>query len=67
MTHTFREFILGGVLVAPIAYYAVAAVILFVMLRPVLHLMGFSKYFSNPSIAELSLYIAIFGMLTLYY
>jgi hypothetical protein len=36
-----------------------------VMLRPVLHFIGFSSFFSNPPLAELSLYIAIFGLLAL--
>lgn len=65
MTHTFRELVVGGVLLAPIISYVVAALLLVAMLRPLLHLIGFSNYFSNPSIAELSLYVTIFGLLTL--
>lgn len=65
MTHTFRELILGGVLVAPIVSYAVIALVLFLLLRPVLHRVGFSNFFSNPSLAELSLYVTMFGLLTL--
>jgi hypothetical protein len=30
-----------------------------------LHIIGFSRLFSNPPIAELSLFVAIFGLLTL--
>jgi Protein of unknown function (DUF1656) len=65
MTHSFRELVIGGVLIAPLLSYAVATIATIVILRPVLHLAGFSNLFSNPPIAELCLYIAIFGLLTL--
>lgn len=65
MTHTYRELIIGGILVAPIVSYAAVALLLFLLLRPVLQIVGFSKFFSNPSIAELSLFVTIFGLLTL--
>jgi len=65
MTHTYRELVLGGVLVAPIVSYAAAALLLFFALRPLLHHVGFAKIFSNPSLAELSLYVTMFGLLTL--
>jgi hypothetical protein len=67
MTHSSRELVIGGVLIAPLLSYAVATIVIIVILRPVLHLVGFSNWFSNPSIAELSLYIAIFGLLTLFF
>ncbi|MET3905699.1 hypothetical protein ABID59_000020 [Bradyrhizobium sp. S3.3.6] len=65
MTHSYRELVIGGVLIAPLLSYAVATIVIVVILRPVLHLVGFSNLFSNPPIAELSLYIAILGLLTL--
>lgn len=65
MTHTYRELIIGGVLVAPIVSYAAMALVVFVLLRPLLRLVGFSRFFSNPPLAELSLYVTIFGLLTL--
>ena len=65
MTQTYRELVIGGVFVAPIVSYAIATVVIVVMLRPVLHFIGFASFFSNPPIAELSLYIAIFGLLAL--
>jgi hypothetical protein len=65
MTHTYRELIIGGVLVAPIVSYAAIALLLFLALRPVLHLVGFSRLFSSPSLAELSIFVTIFGLLTL--
>jgi Protein of unknown function (DUF1656) len=65
MTHTYRELIIGGVLISPIVSYAAVALILFLPLRPVLQLVGFSRFFSNPTLAELSLFVSIFGLLTL--
>lgn len=65
MTHTFRELVIGGVLVAPIVSYVMGALLVIMVLRPLLRLVGFSRHFSNPSIAELSLYVTIFGLLTL--
>ncbi len=65
MTHTFRELVIGGVLVAPLIWYAVAALAVVLVLRPILNLVGFSRIFSNPSIAELSLYVTVLGLLVL--
>ena len=65
MTQTYRELVIGGVLVAPIVSYAVVTIAIVAMLRPVLPFIGFSSFFSNPPLAELSLYIAIFGLLAL--
>ena len=65
MTNTYRELVIGGVLVAPIVSYAATALLIFLLLRPLLHLVGFSRLFSNPPVAELGLYVSIFGLLTL--
>lgn len=65
MTHTFRELVIGGVLVAPLIWYAVAALVVILVLRPILDLVGFSRIFSQPSIAELSLYVTVLGLLVL--
>jgi hypothetical protein len=67
MTHTYRELVLGGVLIAPIVTYAATALLMFLLLRPLLHIVGFARLFSNPSLAELSLYVAIFGLLGLFF
>lgn len=67
MTHTYRELVLDGVLVAPIVSYAAMALLLFLLLRPLLHLAGLSRLFSNPSLAELSLYVSMFGLLALFF
>jgi hypothetical protein len=67
MTHTYRELVLGGVLIAPIVTYAAMALLIFLLLRPLLHIVGFARFFSNASLAELSLYVAIFGLLGLFF
>jgi hypothetical protein len=64
MTHAFSELVVGGVLLAPFVTYAVAALAMFLVLRPILQLTGFAKLFSHPSIAELSLYVTMLGLLT---
>jgi hypothetical protein len=65
MEHTFPELIVGGVLVAPFVTYLVAALIVIIVLRPILHVVGFSAIFSNAPIAQLSLYVTILGLLML--
>ena len=66
MTYPFYELMVGDVLLAPFVRYAVAALAIFMVLRPVLHLIGFSRLFSHPPIAELSLYVTILGLLTVF-
>lgn len=66
MTNTYRELIIGGVLIAPIVSYAAIALLAFLMLRPLLRFVSFAKAFSNPSLAELCLYVAMFGLLALF-
>jgi hypothetical protein len=65
MTQNFHEFVVGGVLFAPFLAYAVAALAIIVVLRPILHLIGFARMFSHASIAELSLYVAVLGSIVL--
>jgi Protein of unknown function (DUF1656) len=65
MNHTFHELVVGGVLVAPFLSYAVGALFVIVVIRPVLHSIGFSRIFSHPSVAELSLYVTVLGLLVL--
>jgi Protein of unknown function (DUF1656) len=64
MTHSFSELVVGGVLLAPFVSYAVGAFALFLVLQPLLRIAGFSRMFSHPSIAALSLYVTILGLLT---
>jgi hypothetical protein len=63
MTHGFSELTIGGVLVAPFVMYAGTAIAIFAVLRPVLHLIAFDRAFSNPPVAELSLYVLILTLL----
>ena len=65
MTHDFNEFAIGGVLFSPFAAYAVAALAIVLVLRPVLHLIGFARMFSHASIAELGLYVGLLAALVL--
>ena len=65
MAHTFAELVIEGVLLAPFVTYLVAALLLIVVLRPLLHVVGFAKMFSHASVAELSLYVTILGLLML--
>jgi hypothetical protein len=63
MTHGFSELTIGGVLVAPFVIYAGTAIAIFAVLRPVLPLIAFDRAFSNPPVAELSLYVLILTLL----
>jgi hypothetical protein len=63
MMHSFSELTIGGVLVAPFVMYAGAAVAIFAVLRPAFHLIAFDRAFSNPPVAELSLYVLILTLL----
>jgi hypothetical protein len=63
MMHSFPELTIGGVLVAPFVIYAGTAIVIFAVLRPVLHLIAFDRAFSNPPVAELSLYVLILSLL----
>lgn len=65
MLRVFGELVVGGVLMAPLVTYLVAALVVIVVLRPLLHLVGFAKMFSHASIAELSLYVTILGLVML--
>ena len=62
--HSFSELVIGGVFVAPFVGHVVTALAIFLALRPILRLIGFGHWFSHPSVAELSLYVAILGLLT---
>jgi hypothetical protein len=63
MMHSFPELTVGGVLVAPFVLYAGAALAIFAVLRPLLHLVAFDRAFSHPPVAELSLFVLILALL----
>jgi Protein of unknown function (DUF1656) len=66
MMHPFSELVIGGVFLAPFVAYAVASLIIVLSLRPVLRLLRLREVFSHPSIATLSLYVVILGLLTVF-
>jgi Protein of unknown function (DUF1656) len=65
MAHIFPELIIGGVLLAPFVTYLATALVVVIVLRPLLHVVGFTKMFSHTAIAELSLYVTVLGLLML--
>ena len=65
MAHTFAELVVGGVLLPPFVTDLAMALVVIIVLRPLLHVVGFAKMFSHASVAELSLYVAILGLLML--
>ena len=65
MTHTFRELVVGGVLLAPFVTYAIAALAILLIIQPVLRFTGYAEMFSHASIGELSIYVTILGLLIL--
>ncbi|MDR6955536.1 hypothetical protein J2X65_004916 [Ancylobacter sp. 3268] len=65
MTYGFHDFVIGGVLLAPILRYALVTLFVALLLRPLLHRIGFLNHVSNPPLVELSLYVSIFGVLTM--
>ena len=65
MAQTFSELIIGGVLLAPFVTHLVMTLVVIIVLRPLLHVVGFAKMFSHTAIAELSLYVTILGLLIL--
>jgi hypothetical protein len=64
--HSFSELVIGGVFLAPFVTYAVASLVIVLVLRPMLRIGRFSEMFSHPSIAALSLYVVILGLLTVF-
>ena len=65
MAHTFPELAVGRVLLPPFVTYLAMALVVILVLRPLLHVVGFAKMFSHASVAELSLYVTILSLLVL--
>jgi len=65
MAHTFPELAIGGVLLPPFVTCLAMALVVIIVLRPLLHVVGFAKMFSHASVAELSLYVIILSLLVL--
>ena len=66
MMHPFSELVIGGVFLAPFVTYAVASLVIVLVLRPMLRIGRLSAMFSHSSIAALSLYVVILGLLTVF-
>jgi hypothetical protein len=65
VTHTISELVIGGVFVSPFIAYAAGALVISLMLGPILRVCRFGEMFSHPSVATLSLYVVILGLLTI--
>lgn len=65
VTGTFHELVIGGVLISPFVTYAVAALVLVLLIRPVLARAGFEDAFAAPPMVLLALYIVILAILIL--
>jgi hypothetical protein len=65
MAHTFPELAIEGVLLPPFVTYSATALVVIIVLRPLLHVVGLAKVFSHASVAELSLYLTVLGLLML--
>ena len=66
MMHSFSELVIGDVFLAPFVTYAVASLVIALALRPMLRIGRLPEMFSHPSIAGLSLYVVILGLLTVF-
>jgi hypothetical protein len=64
--HPFSELVIGGVFLAPFVTYAVASLVIVLVLQPMLRMGRLSEMFSHPSIAALGLYVVILGLLTVF-
>ncbi|TNC10784.1 DUF1656 domain-containing protein [Methylobacterium terricola] len=59
----FHELTIGGVLVSPFVAYAMAALAILLLLRPLLRLIRFERVFANPPLAEAGIYVCILALL----
>jgi hypothetical protein len=66
MMQTFPEIVVGGVLIAPFVLYAALALVVFLLLRPILAFVAFDRFFANPPVAQLGLYVLILAALIVF-
>ncbi len=59
----FPELVIGGTLTAPFLTYALAALLLLLLLRPLLRLVGFEALFANPPLVLVCLYVILVAIL----
>ncbi|MBZ9601381.1 DUF1656 domain-containing protein [Phyllobacterium chamaecytisi] len=65
MTPRYYDLVIGGVMLSPILLYACFGLAAAVSLRPILRRIRYTRLFVSPSIAEFSLYVSIFCLITL--
>jgi hypothetical protein len=65
VTHAFSELVIGGVFVSPFIAYAAGTLVISLILGPILRVCRFEEMFSHPSVATLSLYVVVLGLLTI--
>lgn len=65
MTPRFYDLVIGGVMLAPIFRSLGLAILAAIVLRPLLGRIGFGRWFSNASLAECGLFVAIFALITI--
>jgi hypothetical protein len=63
MIQSFRELVVGDVLIAPFVTQAAAALMILLLLRPLLARIGFDRLFSAAPAALLCLYVIIVAMI----
>ena len=63
MTAGPNELQVGGILIAPFVGYALGALAIFLLLRPLLRTLRFERVFANPPLVEAALYVCILGLL----
>ena len=61
--YDFPEIAIGGILVAPFMGYAVAALVVVILLRPLLRWVNFDGAFANPPLANLCIYVIVLMLL----
>ena len=62
----WRETNVGGVLVAPIVPYAVLALLIYLVLRPLLMRLRLQRWTWNTPLAETGLYLCILSLLVVF-
>jgi Protein of unknown function (DUF1656) len=67
MTHGFSELVVGGVFFAPFVAYVVVVLVLSLVFRPILRSLRVAGLFSHPSIAGLSFFVIVLGLLTVFF
>jgi hypothetical protein len=65
MIQRFAEFAVGDILFAPFVGFLLAAFVLSLILRPLLALLRFDRLFSNPAVAQISVFACLLALLLL--